>query len=94
MLSVFALLAQWLLLNRGVGQFSLAEWTTTSGRVSHLAIAELILYPFIGIAFLLWLHRCYVNLVELGCFSEIAAAALAYRLVSTLTARQKLRVTG
>ena len=185
-LTVFALVAQRLLLNRGAGRIGLADWHTATGRVSHLATAELLLYALTGIVFLLWLHRCYVNLVELGardlrftpgwavgywfvpvlnlfrpkqildelwratapvdrgemdeaakktpltaywlcalitsfvtasigrasgvetisdlkhtanwlivsCLADIAAAGLAYRLVSTLTARQNLRVSG
>jgi Domain of unknown function (DUF4328) len=65
-LSLFALLEERSLLGRGVGQVTLLEWQTSSGRVSHLATAEIVLFVFTAIAFLFWLHRCYANLLELG----------------------------
>jgi hypothetical protein len=66
MLSLLALGLQRSLLDRGLGQITLSEWQTSTGRVSHLATVELILYVVTAIAFLLWLHRCYRNVIQLG----------------------------
>jgi hypothetical protein len=65
-LSLFALGAQRSLLNRGLGQVTVSEWHTSNGRISHLATLQLILLLITAIAFLRWLHRCYVNLVAVG----------------------------
>jgi hypothetical protein len=66
MISLFALGEQRSLLNRGVGQISLGEWQASSTRVSHISLIELLFVLFTAVAFLLWLHRCYVNLRVLG----------------------------
>jgi uncharacterized protein DUF4328 len=66
MVSLFALGEERSLLNRGVGQISLSEWQASSARVSDISLLELVVLLFTAIAFLLWLHRCYVNLRELG----------------------------
>jgi uncharacterized membrane protein YiaA len=66
MVRLFALGEQRSLLNRGVGQISLAEWHTSSARLENIATVGLILLVVTATLFLMWLFRCYVNLRELG----------------------------
>jgi uncharacterized protein DUF4328 len=64
--SLLAEAAQRVLLNRGVGQISLSEWQTSSSLIVDLSYLEIGLYLITAVAFLMWLHRCYRSLVELG----------------------------
>lgn len=64
--SLIVLGAQRLLLDRGVGGISLAEWHTSVSRVNRLAIIEQLLYLATTVAFLMWVHRAYLNLARAG----------------------------
>jgi hypothetical protein len=66
LVSLIVLGAQRSLLDRGVGGISLAEWHTSVSRVNRLAVIEQLLYLATTVAFLMWVHRVYLNLARAG----------------------------
>jgi hypothetical protein len=66
LVSLIVLGAQRSLLDRGLGGISLAEWHTSVSRVNRLGVIEQLLYLATIVAFLMWVHRAYLNLARAG----------------------------